>query len=329
MFLDATGETVFYMRRVEGRDTLFMFRPELHGGDHHAILSVSHDSMRAWPGGGRCVILCDKWPEDKPGLKFKFFDMARIAHLLERQALRIHELLTDVQMLAGIGAEHRPLPTQVFELLQGEVVVVPGKAAFDDGVARPALFRFDGKDATVRAVPLMFLRPTDLPSAAYPEPGGKRLWLAMGDSCHLFVLDASSFELVGDIVWPVDEQSLARVAFHPSRPQTWVSTLTGVRVYDRDSLKLLLEVPCASELRWHRGDRVKGFVGAPAFASDTRVLLARPLHGDVLEVNADDYRVTRSLPMLIDPLELAVAPALNLVYVQGLRTGQVSWMPLK
>ncbi|MCC6575673.1 MAG: hypothetical protein IT462_17975 [Planctomycetes bacterium] len=328
MFLDASGETVFYMRRVEGRDTLFMFRPDLHGGDHHAILSQSLDAINAWQCPGRCVVLCDRWPAGAPHLKFKFFDMARIGHLLERQAVKIHELLTDVPMLTTLSPEHRPLPPEIYDMIKGEVVVAPGKAPFDDAVVRPALFVFDGKDATARAEPLSFLRPTDLPSRVYRDPSGARLWLTMGDSCHLFVLDASTYELAGDIIWPVDEQALARLAFHPIRPEAWVATLSSVRVYDRGSLKLLREISIAPELRWHRGDRVKGLVGALAFSADgKRALVARPLHGDVLELDTASFATVKSHATFVDPLELVVASRGNRVYLQGMRAGQVSWMP--
>jgi hypothetical protein len=244
---------------------------------------------------------------------------------LKRAPRRVNEHLTGVQTLGQFTAEPRPLPPAVFDLLAGETLRVCGFAPGPQGGTAPALYVMDGRAAVYYAAPLPFLEATTIPSAICSEPASGRHWLTVGDSNHLFVLD-ERYQLVGDVFWPAEEQGLARVAFAAARNEAWVSAHSSVFVFDLKSLKLLGEIAAEPNLRWHCGARVRGFVGGLAFnATSTRALLARPLSGDVLEFDAASRRQVGAYPMTVDPLELACAHGKGRVYVQGLRSGAISW----
>src|SRR5690606_3889900 len=113
------------------------------------------------------------------------------------------------------GLDDRPLPEPAFARLRGEVLAVPGMspACGSESDQAPAAYLLDGRAATFRVAPLAFLPRHALPAALQDEPGTRRRWLTVGDSHHLFVLDGPDLELAGDVVWPAEQQSLARVAF--------------------------------------------------------------------------------------------------------------------
>ena len=114
------------------------------------------------------------------------------------------------------------------------------------------------------------------------------------------------------------------------RDEAWISALSSIFVYRRSTLQLLGEVPVEEELRWHRGERVLGFIGTVAFSQDGgKALVARPLSGDVLEVDVVTRKRVGRFPVVIDPLELCSAPGVGRVYVQSLRNGNVSWFPYR
>lgn len=330
MFLSPTGDTLFYRRRVDGLDTLYAFQPDAARVEFHAQLAASQTQLRAWPTLSGQLVVSSHWPRNPGGLRLRFYDMQRIALLLSRHASRINEKLTDVPELGNFPAERAALPVPVFEAIRGECVVIPGLAPEDaDGQQPPALYEIDGRGASWRVIRLPFLQPTALPGALYAEPGGERRWLTVGDSNHLFVLDGRH-QLEGDIVWPVEQSALARVAFHPTRDEAWVSALSSVFVYSRSGLKLLAEIAIEDELRWHRGERAVGFIGEVAFSHDgARALVARPLSGDLLEVDVASRRRVGRVPVAVDPLELLYAPAVGRAYMQSLRNGNVSWFPYR
>jgi hypothetical protein len=325
MFLGPGGDTLFYKRRVDGLDTLYVFQPDTGRVEVHANLASSTEQLRAWPTHSGQVIACAGWPRSPGGLRLRVFDAAQISELLTRQAARLNELLTDVPVLADFTLERKALPMDVFGRVKGEVIALPGMLP-DGG---PGIYEIDGATASYRCVPLKFLKPTTLPGALVEEPGGARRWLTVGDSAHLFVLDARH-ELVGDVIWPVEQQALARVAFHPVRPEAWISTLSSVFVYNRDSLQLVGEVAIEEELRWHRGERMLGFIGGVAFSQDgARALVARPLSGDLLEIDVVSRKRLSRIPFVVDPLELCPAPGVGRVYLQSLRNGNISWFPYR
>jgi hypothetical protein len=326
VFLGPAGDTLFYKRRVDGLDTLYVFQPDTGKIEIHAHIASSAEQLRAWPTRSGQVIVCNGWPRAQGGLKLRFFDARQISDLLTRQASRLNELLTDVPVLGDFDGERKALPVNVFERVQGEVVVLPGIAP----AGGPGLYEIDGSTASYRCIPLKFLKDTTLPGSLVEEPGGARRWLTMGDSDHLFVLDGRTHELVGDVIWPVEQQALARVAFHPFRPEAWISTLSSVFVYNRNTLQLIGEIPVEEELRWHRGERALGFIGAVTFNQDGgRALIARPLSGDLLEVDVVSRKRIGRIPVVIDPLELCPAPGVGRIYMQSLRNGNISWFPYR
>jgi len=329
MFLGPTGDTLFYKRRVDGLDTLYVFQPDTGRVEVHAHIASSTGQLRAWPTESGQVVVCNTWPRAQGGLKLRFFDARRVSDLLSRQSSRLNELLTDVPELSEFAVERKALPVALFESVQGDQIVVPGMAPKGDAQA-PALYEVDGATATYRVIPLRFLEDTTLPGSLSEEPGGARRWLTVGDSNHLFVLDARTHELVGDVIWPAEQQALARVAFHPVRPEAWISALSTVFVYDRNTLRQIAEIPIEEDLRWHRGERVLGFIGAVSFSQDgSRALVARPLSGDLLEIDVVSRKPTGRIPVVIDPLELCAAPAVGRTYMQSLRNGNVSWFPYR
>jgi hypothetical protein len=326
VFLGPAGDTLFYKRRVDGLDTLYVFQPDTGKIEVHAHISGSAEQLRAWPTRSGQVIVCNGWPRAQGGLKLRFFDAKQISELLSRQASRLNDLLTDVPVLGDFERDRKALPVKVFERVQGETIVLPGMAP-EGG---PGLYEINGATASYHCVPLSFLKDTTLPGSLVEEPGGARRWLTVGDSDHLFVLDGRSHELVGDVIWPVEQQALARVAFHPFRPEAWISTLSSVFVYNRNTLRLIGEIPVEEELRWHRGERVLGFVGAVTFNQDGgRALIARPLSGDLLEVDVINHKRVGRIPVVIDPLELCAAPGVGRIYMQSLRNGNISWFPYR
>jgi hypothetical protein len=329
MFLSPTGDTLFYKRRVDGLDTLFVFQPDTSRVEVHAQLASSPDHLRAWPTHGGQLVVATGWPRNPGGLRFRFFDTARVAAALQRTASRINEALTDLPALGEFTPERQQLPENVFVCVRGEQVVLPG--LFPNGERQtPAVYEIDGRTATSRVVPLPFLPATSLPGMLYDEPGNERRWLTVGDSHHLFVLDAKTHGLVGDIIWPAEQQALARVAFHPTRDEAWISALSSIFIYSRGKLELLGEIPIEEELRWHRGERVSGFIGGVVFSHDgAKALVARPLSGDLLEIDVNSRRRLGRIPVVVDPLELLAAPALGRVYMQSLRNGNISWMPYR
>lgn len=325
MFLDSGGETLYYIRRVDGHDSLFAHQPDHPRGDYHAMLQSSPGRLMAWRTK-QCVVSCDGWPRVQGNsLTFRFLSQARLRDALRRQPRSVNEQLTGVPSLGEFSFEARQLPPQIYELLAGEVLHIAGFASAQDGVMVPALYVLDGRAAAYFAVPLPFLESTTIPSAAVTEPSGKRHWLTVGESNHLFVLN-EKYELASDVLWPAEEQGLARVAFVPHRNEAWVSAHSSVFVFDTSSHKLVGEINAEPGLRWHRGERVRGFVGAVGFnGAGTRAYLARPLSGDVLELDVASRKQTGIFPMTVDPLELACAHGKGRVYVQGLRSGAISW----
>lgn len=328
MFLDAAGNTLYYIRRVDGLETLFAWQPDHPRGEFHAALASSPGRLMAWPFG-RCVLVCDGWPRLPDGnLSFSVLDSQRIAALLEKQPRQFHELLTDVPRLTTVTREHAALAPALFDGLRGSVCRVPGFAQMESDLPPvPAMYVIDGQAATAHVQALSFLPPTTIPASLYAQPDGRRFWLTVSDSSHLFVLN-ENMELVGDVFWPSEQKGLARVAFCASRHEAWVSDQGSVFIYDTVTLKLAGEIVVDDTLRWHRGERVRGFLGGVTFnRAQTRVLLARPLQGDVLEIDAAQRRVLAQHPMTVDPLELAGAPSQGRIYVQGLSSGAISWFP--
>jgi hypothetical protein len=331
VFLSPTGDTLFYRRRVDGQDVLYAFQPDDVRIDSHVQLAASRSQLRAWPTSSGQLVVCDGWPRSPGGLRLKLYDMAQIARLVEKKPARVNEKLTDVPQIAGFRAERSALPLEIFERIRDEQIVVPGLAPVGEGDTQcPALYELDGASGSYRVVPLGFLQQTALPGSLYLEPGGERHWLTVGDSSHLFVLDSRTHELAADLVWPVEQQALARVAFNPTRREAWVSAHSSVFIYDLDSMQQVAEVPIEEEERWHRGERVVGFIGGIVFSRNgSTAMVARPLSGDVAEVSVRTRRVTGRIPVAIDPLELLVAPTASRIYMQSLRNGNISWFPLR
>ena len=330
MFLGPTGDTLFYKRRVDGLDALFVFQPDTGKIEVHAQIASSKEQLRAWPLPSGHIVVCNGWPRSDGGLRFRFYDGKQVSELLDKQASNLNTLLTDVPSLGDFKPERTALPVDIFEAVQGAQVVLPGIAEDTAGKQKPSLYEIDGKNAAYRTVPLTFLKDSALPGSLINEPDGKRRWLTVGDSHHLFVLDGETHELVGDVIWPAEQQALARVSFHPVRDEAWISTLSSVFVYSRSKLQQLGEIPIEEELRWHRGERVLGFIGSVVFSQDgSRALVARPLSGDVLEIDVVTRKRVGRIPVVIDPLELCTAPGVGRVYMQSLRNGNVSWYPYR
>jgi hypothetical protein len=334
MFLSPTGDTLFYRRRLNGQDTLFAFQPDSARAEHHAQLAASKTQLRAWATHSGQVVVCENWPRAPGGLRLRFYDARRISDLLEKQAKKLNELLTDVPALDGFTSEKAALPVEIFERVKGEVVAVPGLASPlrepTDDRQSPALYVVDGVNVTYYTVPLPFVGADALPGGLYTEPSGKRHWLTVGDSNHLFVLDARTHELVGDLIWPAEEKALARVAFHPTRNEAWVSAHSSIFIYNRDDLRLLDEISIEDELRWHRGERVLGFIGAVTFSHDgSKALVARPMSGDLLELDVSTRSKASRIPVAVDPLELLFTPSAGRAYMQSLRNGNISWLPYR
>jgi hypothetical protein len=328
VFLSPTGDTVFYRRRASGWDTLYAFKPDDARTEQHQEIAASQAQLRAWPGPGGLLAVCEHWPRAAEGLRFKLFDTARVSRLLNKPGQDANLLLTDVPEVADFRPEPDALPMPLFERLGGAKLVVPGVGFVSASRQAPALYVLDGAGAGKYLVPLPFLADTALPSGLYTQPDGRRHWLTVGDSNHLFVLDADSHEMAGDVVWPVEEKALARVAFHPLRPEAWISAHSSVFVYALDTLELLSEIAIERELRWHKGERVIGLIGGCAFSRDgARALVARPMSGDLLEIDAARRKVKGSLPVAIDALDLLYAPIANRLYMQSLRNGNISWLP--
>ena len=103
MFLYSTGETLFYNRRVDGMDSLFVFRPDHAGPEVHALLASTPGSLRAWPTLTGHVLVCTDWPRADSGLSFRLIDLERVRALMEQDPNRLNELLTDVPRIAGFG----------------------------------------------------------------------------------------------------------------------------------------------------------------------------------------------------------------------------------
>jgi hypothetical protein len=325
VFLDSGGETLYYIRRVDGHDSLFAHQPDHARGDYHALLQSTPGRLMAWRTQ-QCVVSCDGWPRlAGRSLSFRFMPQSKLRDALRRQPRNVNEHLTGIQTLGEFSFEPMQMPPSIYELVAGEVLRVAGFAQAPGGAMVPALYVMDGRAAVYFAAPLPFLESSTIPSAAVTEPSGKRHWLTVGESNHLFVLN-EKYELAGDVLWPAEERGLARVAFLPGRNEAWVSAHSSVFVFDTTSHKLLGEFSAEPGLRWHRGERVRGFVGAVSFnTSATRAYLARPLSGDVLELDTTSRKQTGSFLMTIDPLELACAHGKGRVYVQGLRSGAISW----
>ncbi|MBE7491995.1 MAG: hypothetical protein HS108_09620 [Planctomycetes bacterium] len=321
MFLDPSGDTLFFHRRADGLDTLFVMQPDGRSADRPLALYGSREPLRAWaaPGGALCV--ASPWPSAPGGLKLRVYDMARVRALLARATGDINAGLTDVPEVGDFSPEPRPLPEPVFARLRGDTLAVPGQWQ-----GRPALYVLDGRAAASRVVPLEFLDAHSLPAAVVDEPGTARRWLTVADSHHLFVLEGPEFALAGDLVWAPEQRGLARVAFHPAAPEAWVSAGSSVLVVDRAGLRVLAEIPVEPAARWHRGRRIAVTAGAVVFSPDGRTAwVARPYSGDVLELDARARRVRQAVALSVDPLELVTGP--GRVYAQGLRNGSVTWWP--
>ena len=328
MILDPDGETLIYHRRVEGADNLLAIRTE-DGPDAAPILVASgREPVRAFAARDGLMLVCCGWPRSPGGPSFRVMDLRRVTTLLRDDPARLNQRLTAVPVLAGFGIERRSLPVEVFELLRGTTVQVPGLMETGNGGWVPALYEVNGRDATFHVAPLSFLEPGALPTAAGLEPGGQRVWLTVGDSNHAFILNAESLELVDDRVWAVEETALARVSFHNSRREAWVSALTSLFIWPLDRPGPPTEIEVCPELRWQRGEMARGLVGACCFSTDgLRALVARPLSGDLVELDVETRSVLREIPVALDPLELLHCPRKGRVYFQGMRNGQIGWMP--
>jgi hypothetical protein len=329
VFLSPSSDTLFYSRRADGLDALYAFQPD--APEQHVQLAASRTQLRAWPTPTGVLVVCAGWPRSPGGLRLQLYDMVRVAGLVARRASRVNERLTDVPQVGGFTRERNVLPVEIFDAIGGAQVVVPGLAPIGQGDKQaPALYVLDGPSGSFHYVILDFLPQTALPGALYDEPGGRRRWLTVGDSSHLFVLDARTHELVGDLVWQVEQKAMARAAFHPTRDEAWVSAHSSIFVYDRTTLELTAEIPIEEELRWHRGERSVGFIGGVVFSHDGRqALVARPLSGDILEIDVDKRQQTGRIAVAIDPLDLLLEPTSGRLYMQSLRNGNVSWLPYR
>lgn len=323
MFLDPTGDTLFFKRRADGLDTLFVMQPDGRTTDRPLALYGTHEQLRAWATPGGALAVASPWPGAQGGLRFRFYAMERVRGLVSRGTGDVNAMLTGVPTLGDFSPEPQPLPEPVFARMRGDVLVVPGQWG---EARRPALYVMDGRNAVARVAPLDFLDAHSLPSAVVDEPGTARRWLTVADSHHLFVLEGPQFQLAGDLVWPAEQRGLARVAFHPAANEAWVSAGQAVLVVDRASLRTLAEIAIEPAPRWHRGERISVSAGAVVFSGDGRTAwVARPYSGDVLEIDTRSRKVRNSIALAVDPLELAAGP--GRMYAQGLRNGTVTWWP--
>ena len=329
MFLNPAGDTVFYRRRIDGLDTLFAFQPDTAGTEVHVRIASSKGQLRAWPTRHGQIIVCNDWPQTSAGLAFHIYDADRVGSALEGRG-DVNSKLTDIIRLGGFRAERISLPVAVFERLHGEMISLPGMSNLFGDAQVPAVYEIDGARATSRVVKLEFLGRDDLPGHIYSQPGDERNWLSVGDSNHMFVLDANTHDFIGDVIWPVEQQAMARVSFHPRLSEAWVSAYSSVFVYNTSTLELITEIPVETELRWHRGERMLGLIGDVRFSSDgERVLIARPMSGDLAEFDSRSYKLLQTIPLAVDALEIVAAPAVGRVYAQSLRNGNVSWFPYR
>ena len=56
MFLDSGGDTLYYIRRVDGHDSLFAHQPDHVRGDHHTLLQSTPGRLMAWAGVATAAI---------------------------------------------------------------------------------------------------------------------------------------------------------------------------------------------------------------------------------------------------------------------------------
>jgi hypothetical protein len=326
MFLSPAGDIIFYRRRADGQDTLYAFQPDAPGVPVHAHIAASKGQLRAWPAAGQ-VVVCPEWPRAQGGLRLRFHDAGKLAGVLQADPDKLHELLARAPELRDFSREPRALPPELYERLGGATVAVPGIAPSGKS---PAVYVADGAAASYHLIELDFLEPGTLPGNLYVAPSGGQVWLTVGDSNHLFVLDGQRFELAGDIVWPVEQKALARVAFHPARDEAWISAHSCVFVYRASSLERIAEIAIESEPRWHRGERILGMIGGVTFSRDgERALAARPMSGDLLEIDVASRQATGRIPVALDPLDILYAPTTGNVYLQSLRNGNLTWLPYR
>lgn len=329
MQLDTSGDTLFFKRRVDGLDTLFVMQPDGRSAESPLALSATPGQLRFWAGPGGALAVAAPWPRADGGLKFSVYATERVRALVSRGTGDINALLTDVPQISEFTPEPRPLPEPVFARLHGDVLAVPGMSphAGAQGDQGPAVYVMDGRNATSFLVPLAFLDRHALPNTLVDQPGSNRRWLTVGDSNHLFVLEGPEMALAGDVVWPAEQQGLARVAFHPTAPEAWVTAVSSVFVVDRRSLRIMAEIAVEDELRWHRGQRAVAAAGSVVFSADgARAWVARPYSGDVVELDTRTRKRVARVPMAVDAHELVAGR--DRIFAQGLRNGAISWFPL-
>jgi len=325
MFIDPSGDTLFFSRRADGHDTLFVMQPDGRSADAPLALFGTPEQLRAWATPGGAMAVAAPWPVAPGGLRFRVYAMDRVRALLTRGTGDVNTLLTDVPVLGDFTPEPQPLPEPVFARLRGEVLIAPGLGPAGDGRA-PALYVMDGRTATSRIIYLAFLGKHSLPAALYDEPASTRRWLTVADSHHLFVLDGPELNLAGDLIWDAEHRGLARLAFHPAAPETWVTAAGRLLVVDRRNLRTVAEISIEDQPRWHRGERSIAAAGAVAFSRDgLTAWVARPYSGDVLEFDTRTRKLRQQIPMAVDPHELLAVP--GRILVQGLRNGAISWFP--
>lgn len=328
MFLDPTGDTLFFKRRVDGLDSLLVMQPDGTSAENPLVLASTSEQLWAWSTGSGALAVAAPWPRADGGLRFRVYNMERVRGLLTRGTGDVNALLTDVPLVGEFSIESQPLPEPIFARLRGEVLVIPGMspAAGTEADHGPAAYVLDGRTATCRVQPLGFLDRHALPTSICTEPDTQRRWLTVGDSHHLFVLEGPELALAGDLVWPAEQRGLARVAFHPAAPEAWVTAVSSVFVVDRRSLRIVAEIAIEEELRWHRGERQAGACGSVVFSRDgARAWVARPYSGDVLEIDTRTRKRLGRVPMAVDAHEMLAGR--GRIFVQGLRNGAVSWFP--
>jgi hypothetical protein len=326
MILGPSGETLFFKRRHDGLDSLYAMQPDGPSADEPVLVTASPHVLRFWLAGNALVVAAP-WPRAPGGLSLRAFDVARIADALRRR-VDLNARLTDVALAEDFTLAPAPIPEAVFALLQGESLAVPGMAPHA-GAAQdqaPAAYMLDARSASMRVLPLPFMDPHALPNELIAESGTDRRWLTIGDSHHLFVLRGPECALAGDVLWPAEQRGLARVAFHPTRPEAWVTAVSSVFIVDRLKQQVVGEIAVEPELRWQRGERMAAAAGSVVFAPDGQAAwIARPYSGDVLEIDARTVKPRRKIPLAVDALELAMGH--GRVFAQGLRNGAVSWFP--
>lgn len=326
MILSPAGDTIFFKRRHDGLDSLYAMQPDGPSADEPVLVTASPHALRFWLGGD-ALLVAAPWPRATGGLSLRAFDAARIADALRRR-VDLNAQLTDVAMAQDFTLAPAPIPEAVFALLQGQSLAIPGMSPLA-GTAQdqaPAAYMLDARSASMRVLPLPFMERHGLPSELLAEPGTDRRWLTIGDAHHLFVLRGPECALAGDVLWPAEQRGLARVAFHPARPEAWVTAVSSVFVVDRERLQVIGEIAVEPELRWQRGERMAAAAGSVIFApgGDT-AWIARPYSGDVLEIDTRTYQPRGKIPLALDALEMAMGR--GRVFAQGLRNGAVSWFP--